>query len=70
MDAPDKVIVHPLVLLSVVDHYNRVAQITRKRVVGVLLGEVSRHTVDITNCFAGKCEVRALITVYGGAGRG
>ena len=54
MDSPEKVIVHPLVLLSVVDHYNRVAQATRKRVVGVLLGEVSRGTVDITNCFAGK----------------
>ena len=33
------VIVHPLVLLSVTDHYNRVAKDTRKRVVGVLLGE-------------------------------
>lgn len=30
---------HPLVLLSVVDHYNRVAKDTRKRAVGVLLGE-------------------------------
>ena len=36
---PNEVIVHPLVLLSVVDHYNRVAKDTRKRVVGVLLGE-------------------------------
>jgi hypothetical protein len=35
----DGVVVHPLVLLSVVDHYNRVARDTRRRVVGVLLGE-------------------------------
>ncbi|KAL0317102.1 UNVERIFIED_CONTAM: 26S proteasome non-ATPase regulatory subunitA [Sesamum angustifolium] len=33
----EKVVVHPLVLLSIVDHYNRVARDTRKRVVGVLL---------------------------------
>ena len=37
--AIEGVIVHPLVLLSVTDHYNRVAKDTRKRVVGVLLGE-------------------------------
>ena len=37
--APERVVLHPLVLLSVVDHYNRVARDTRKRVVGVLLGE-------------------------------
>ena len=36
----DVVVVHPLVLLSVTDHYHRVAKDTRKRVVGVLLGEV------------------------------
>jgi hypothetical protein len=33
-----EVVIHPLVLLSVTDHYNRVAKDTRKRVVGVLLG--------------------------------
>lgn len=43
---------HPLVLLSVVDHYNRVAKDTRKRVVGVLLGTKTRNKVDITNSFA------------------
>ena len=32
---PEQVVVHPLVLLSVVDHYNRVAKDTKKRVVGV-----------------------------------
>ena len=40
--APEEIIVHPIVLLSVVDHYNRVAKDTRKRVVGVLLGETSQ----------------------------
>jgi len=47
-----KAIVHPLVLLSTVDHYNRVAKDTKKRVVGVLLGEVRKGEVDITNSFA------------------
>lgn len=51
---PSEVVVHPLVLLSVVDHYNRVAKDTKKRVVGVLLGEVYKGRVDATNCFAGK----------------
>lgn len=46
------VVVHPLVLLSTVDHYNRVAKDTRKRVVGVLLGTRSKTTVDVTNSFA------------------
>lgn len=47
-----EVVVHPLVLLSVTDHYNRVAKDTRKRVVGVLLGTRSRNRVDVTNSFA------------------
>ena len=38
----DTVVVHPLVLLAVTDHYNRVAKDTRKRVVGVLLGETHK----------------------------
>ena len=46
------VIVHPLVLLSVVDHYNRVAKDTSKRVVGVLLGEAHAGKVDVTNSYA------------------
>ena len=44
---------HPLVLLSVVDHYNRVARDTRKRVVGVLLGEASKGSIQVTNAFGG-----------------
>lgn len=46
------VIVHPLVLLSVVDHYNRVAKNTKKRVVGVLLGKVTKDSVHVSNCYA------------------
>ncbi|KAK7850219.1 26s proteasome non-atpase regulatory subunit 7 like protein a [Quercus suber] len=48
----EKVIVHPLVLLSIVDNYNRVAKDTRKRVVGVLLGSTFKGTVDVTNSYA------------------
>jgi len=47
-----KAIVHPLVLLSTVDHYNRVAKDSKKRVIGVLLGEIRKGEVDITNSFA------------------
>jgi hypothetical protein len=54
---PEQVVVHPLVLLSVVDHYNRVAKDTKKRVVGVVLGEVYKGKVDATNCFAGDWEL-------------
>ncbi|GES74080.1 26S proteasome regulatory subunit rpn-8 [Rhizophagus clarus] len=46
------VIVHPLVLLSVVDHYNRVAKSTKKRVLGVLLGQNNSKTVNVANSFA------------------
>jgi 26S proteasome regulatory subunit N8 len=53
---PTKVVVHPLVLLSVVDHYNRVAKDTKNRVAGVLLGEFSGGVVDVTNSFAGNAS--------------
>jgi len=50
---PQLAVVHPLVLLSVVDNYNRVAKGTRKRVVGVLLGEIDKSgQVDVTNSYA------------------
>ncbi|KNC54760.1 26S proteasome non-ATPase regulatory subunit 7 [Thecamonas trahens ATCC 50062] len=54
MQAPTSVTVHPVVLLSVVDHYNRVASGSRnKRVVGVLLGEKYKDgRIDVTNSFA------------------
>jgi hypothetical protein len=48
----EDVVIHPLVLLSAADHYHRVAKNTRKRVVGVLLGQVSKGKVDITNSYA------------------
>jgi len=51
-DELSNVIVHPLVLLSVADHYHRVAKGTRKRAVGVLLGTVYKGKVDATNSFA------------------
>ncbi len=54
MPVPEKVVVHPLVLLSVVDHFNRTAKDTKKRVVGLLLGETFKGQVDVTNSFAGK----------------
>jgi 26S proteasome regulatory subunit N8 len=47
-----QVSVAPLVLLSVVDHYNRVAKDTKKRVLGVILGDNSGETVRISNSFA------------------
>lgn len=46
--------IHPLVLLSATDHYNRVAKDTKKRVVGVLLGQQKGKTVNVANSFAGK----------------
>ena len=54
MPAPESAVVHPLVLLSVVDHYNRVARDTKKRVVGLLLGETYKGKVEVANSFA--CE--------------
>ena len=51
-----KVVVHPLVLLSVVDHFNRMGKVGNvKRVVGVLLGSNRQGVLDISNSFAGKC---------------
>ncbi|KAI8869273.1 Mov34-domain-containing protein [Ramicandelaber brevisporus] len=49
---PRRVVVHPLVLLSVVDHYNRVAKGTSKRVVGMLLGQANGDVVNVANSFA------------------
>lgn len=51
----NKVVVHPLVLLSVVDHFNRMGKIgNQKRVVGILLGSFkAKGELDISNSFAG-----------------
>lgn len=46
--------VAPLVLLSAADHYGRTAKGTRKRVVGVLLGQNDGTNVRVSNSFAGK----------------
>ena len=52
--AVEKVIVHPLVLLSVVDHFNRMGKVGHcRRVVGILLGSwSSKGVMDISNSFA------------------
>lgn len=57
--ASGRVDIHPLVLLSVVDHYARVNNkvATKKRVAGLLLGGYQRladgtQVLDINNCFA------------------
>nr|CAG4638563.1 EOG090X08WI [Cyclestheria hislopi] len=49
-----KVVVHPLVLLSVVDHFTRMSKIgNQKRVVGVLLGCIrNKGILDVSNSFA------------------
>jgi 26S proteasome regulatory subunit N8 len=63
------VTMHPLVLLNAADHYHRVARGTRKRVVGVLLGSVSKGRIDCTNSFAvpfeedSKNAVRSLFVM-------
>ena len=45
--------VHPLVLLSIVDHFNRVNVKTRnKRVIGALLGWVDDEKVEVVNSYA------------------
>ena len=48
------VVVHPTVLLSIVDHYVRLAKDTKKRrVVGTLMGEYGDNGVlEVTNCYA------------------
>lgn len=44
------VIVHPIVLLSIVDHYNRLAKnSSNKRVVGTLLGEVYEESESVND---------------------
>jgi hypothetical protein len=59
----EKVVVHPLVLLSIVDNYNRVAKDTQKRVLGVLLGSTFRGRVDITNSYAGKRSLHCSLSL-------
>uniref|UniRef100_A0A2K6B841 MPN domain-containing protein n=1 Tax=Macaca nemestrina TaxID=9545 RepID=A0A2K6B841_MACNE len=45
-----KLVVHPLVLLSVVDHFNQIGKAgNQKQVVGVLLGSWQKKVLDISN---------------------
>jgi len=49
----EKVVVHPLVLLSVVDHFNRMSKVgNQKRVTGILLGSIRNKVLDVANSFA------------------
>ena len=50
----EKVVVHPLVLLSVTDHFTRVGKTGSGRVVGILLGKwtMGGTELDISNSFA------------------
>lgn len=47
-----QVSVAPLVLLSVVDHYHRSSKDSKKRVLGVILGDNSSDTIRVSNSFA------------------
>lgn len=60
-----KVVVHPLVLLSVVDHFNRMGKIgNQKRVVGVLLGcWRAKGVLDVSNSFAGLYLLSLLVHI-------
>jgi hypothetical protein len=57
-------------LLSVVDHYARVAKDTKKRVVGVLLGEIYKGTVDVSNCYAGPAVFNVCVVFFSSRCRG
>jgi len=55
--AIEKAVIHPLVLLSVVDHFNRIGKVgSQSRVVGVLLGQWKiidgQKFLDISNSYA------------------
>ncbi|WVN88162.1 uncharacterized protein L203_103363 [Cryptococcus depauperatus CBS 7841] len=47
-----EVVIHPLVLLSVVDHAARVPLSKNKRILGVLLGQDNGSTINVANSFA------------------
>jgi 26S proteasome regulatory subunit N8 len=58
----EKVVVHPLVLLSVVDHFNRMAKVgSQRRVVGILLGSWRKGVLDVSNSFAGTQKTRVFL---------
>lgn len=47
----DQVLVHPIVLLQILDHHTRRPH-ENGRVIGTLLGQRYGNTVELTNCFA------------------
>jgi hypothetical protein len=56
------VVVHPLVLLSVVDHATRAgAADSKRRVVGMLLGQNDGKTINVSNSFAGASRVLPVV---------
>lgn len=46
-----KAAVHPIVLLSIADHHNRVVHQGQKRVIGILLGDIYKGQANIFQCF-------------------
>lgn len=47
-----RVAVHPIVLLSIADHHNRIVSQKTKRVIGILLGDIYHNQVNVLQCFA------------------
>lgn len=45
-----KVVIHPVVLFSIVDSYERRNE-DAKRVIGTLLGSIDKNIVEIKSCF-------------------
>ena len=60
-----KVVVHPLVLLSVVDHFNRMGKVGNvKRTVGVLLGANRQGVLDVSNSYAGALNGHVKMCLF------
>jgi hypothetical protein len=53
-------VIHPLVLLSVVDHASRVPLSRNKRVLGVLLGQDNGNTINVANSYVSFTSVGHL----------
>ena len=63
-----KVFIHPVVLFSIVDGYERRSE-DAKRVIGTLLGSVDKTSVEIRSCFGvphneSEDEVRTTRNVF------
>jgi len=51
--AVERVAVHPIVLLSIADHHDRVSSaMQNRRVMGILLGDDYKGQVNVLQCFA------------------